>query len=222
MMFSRVPLMEQIVEVKSCAAMIMKLIQASNEPRPRHKLQPLHYLLANKEIPSAQLLYISKDDAIMESFTIERTKPLLKVYYDDVKGMTDVYNNSGANYMKNLPQREPEMLFEEDSFTFQKNMNVQYSNYLTLGWNYKDYDEFEEKWAPMKTSWNRVFKRHALEGTTVERNVKGKITSSIMKLTPANLEVIAEAQKIFPLWDKYIAAARKAGAFLKPEENEDE
>lgn len=222
MMFTHVPLREYILEVKSCAGMIMKLIQASGQPRPRHVLQPLHYLLANPDISAAQLLYISKDDAIMETFIVTETKELRKIYVTDVKMMTDYYNNSGKNYLKNAPPREKEIIFEEDSFTFQKNMNCQYSNYLTLGWGYADYDEFEKKWAPVKTSYNRVFKRHVLEGKMIERKGKNGITSSPMKLTPSNIEVIKEAQFLFPLWDKHIAAARKAGAFQKQDENEDE
>lgn len=221
-MFAFSPLREYILECKSASGLIMKLIQKSNKPRRRHVLQPFHYLLANKDIPEAQLLYISKDDAIMETFPVTRTKELMKVYTDDVKMMTDYYNNSGRNYMKNLPPKEPEMLFEEDSFTFQKNMNVQYSNYLTMGWGYKDYDAFEERWAKVKSSWNRTFKRHVLEGTTVERTVNGKTTSSVMKLTAANIEIIKEASKLFPEWDKYVQLARKSGAFQKPEENEDD
>lgn len=204
--FTYVPLREYIVEVKSVASVIMKLIQASNKPRGRHVLQPLHYLIANPEIPGAKLLYVSKDDAIMESFLVTETKELRKLYVGDVKMMTDYYNNSGKNYMKNLPPREPEMIFEEDSFTFQKNMNVQYSNYLTLGWGYKDYDEFELRWAKPKGQYNRVFKRC----------VRGE------NLTAANKDIIIEAKKYFPQWDKLVAKAKAAGAFEKPEESEEE
>lgn len=217
-MFTLVPLREYILEVKSCSGMIMKLIQKSMQPRPRHKMQPLHYLLANKEIPAAQLLYVSKDDALLENFIITPTPPLLKTYRDDVKMMTDYYNNSGKNYIKNLPPRELELIFEEDSFTFQKNMNVQYSNYLTMGWGYADFDAFEKQWAPVKASYNRTFKRHVLEGT-VQIGKTGK--PSIMKLTPANIDTIREAKVLFPLWDKYVAKAKAAGAFDKPETEED-
>jgi hypothetical protein len=220
MMFTHVPLREYILEVKSCAGMIMKLIQKSNQPRPRHTLQPLHYLIANPEISAAQLLYVSKDDAIMETFIITETKELRKIYVTDVKMMTEYYNGSTEkNYLKNAPPKEKELIFEEDSFTFQKNMNVQYSNFLSLGWGYEDYDAFEKRWAPVKASYNRVFKRHVLEGTeTIGRTGK----PSIMKLTSANLEVIKEAQKDFPLWDKWIAKAKAAGAFQKQEEETEE
>lgn len=219
-MFTLVPLREYILEVKSCSGMIMKLIQKSMQPRPRHKLQPFHYLLANKDVPAAKLLYFSKDDAIIEVFIIERTKELAKIYSDDVKMMTGYYNNSGKNYMKNLPPKEHEIIFEEDSFTFQKNMNVQYNNYLTMGWGYADFDAFEKQWAPVKAKYNRAFKRHVLEGTE-QISKTGK--PSIMKLTPANIDTIKEAKVLFPLWDKYIAKAKAAGVFDKPEqEGEDE
>lgn len=205
-MFSRVPLREYIIECKSVSGMIMKLIQKSNQPRSRHVMQPLHYLLANKDVPSALLLYISKDDAIMEQFEVTRSKQLCKLYHDDVKMMTDYYNNSGRNYMKNLPPKEQEMIFEQDSFTFQKNMNVQYSNYLTMGWNYRDYEHFEEEWGKKKASWNRTFKR-VVNGDNMTAN---------------NKQVISEVTKIFPQWDMYVEKARKAGAFLKPETEEEE
>lgn len=208
MMFTRVPLREYIIEVKSCSRMVMNLIVKTGKPLQRQLLQPLHYLLANKNITAAQLLYASKDDGRMEGFVITPTKQLAKTYYDSVKTITDYYNNSGKNYLKNLPPKESEMLFTQETFTFQKNTNIQYSSYLTFGWpEYKTPEEFGLAWDKVKTSWNRTFKRC--------------VTGA--KMTALNTEVIMGAKKLFPEWDKQVELARKSGIFEKPEtENEED
>ena len=49
-LFSRTPLMEKILEVKSVSGFVYELIKKGNKPRRGHPLQGLHYLLANKHI----------------------------------------------------------------------------------------------------------------------------------------------------------------------------
>lgn len=85
-------------------------------------------------------------------------------------------------------------------------MNVQYSNYLTYLYGYKNFEEFKLKWQYILASWNRTFKRC--------------VTGANM--TAKNKEVIGDAIKQFPDWDMYVAKAKAAGVFQKPEEEEDE
>lgn len=222
MMFSRVPLMEVILEVKSIASIVFDIVEKTGKPRPTHTMQNLHYLIANPTIPNGSVLYISKDDAMMAQFNIEKTRQLLKEYKDDVTTMTEYIRASGKNYMKNLPPKAPEVHFIEGVYRFEKNMHVQWSKYLTMNYGYKDFDAFKLAWQYKLTSWNRAFKRHVLEGQMVERKSGDKITEYKMKLTPGNMDSIKEAKKVFPEWDKYIIMARKAGAFKKVEEEDED
>lgn len=205
-MFSRVPLKEVVLECKSVSGFVSDLIDKTGKPRQGHPLQTLHYLLANK-LDEGMLLYVNKDSFLCHQFTIHPSKDLLKTYKDDVKQMTEYYNNSGKNYLKNMPPKESEILFYDEECRFAKNNFVEYSPYLTMLYGYKDFDEFNEKWKKPIASWNRTFKRC--------------VTGANM--TPLNKQVIAEASKVFPLWDKYVAKAKASGIFDKPEqEGEDE
>ena len=205
-MFTRVPLKEVIMEVKSVSAFVSDLMEKTNKPRPRHPFQILHYEIANK-MDDGQLLYINKDSFYCHQFEVTPTKKLVKEYKDDVAKMTEYIRGAGKNFLKNIPAKSPEILFYDEEFRFAKNTDVEYSPYLTMLYGYKDFEEFNYKWKYKIPAWNRVFKRC----------VKGE------NITPANTVIIKDAVANFPQWDKYVAKAKAAGAFQKPEEEgEDE
>jgi hypothetical protein len=203
-MFTRVPLKEYIIEIKSCASFISKRLMDTQTPMPDHIMQAFHYTLANNM--DSLLIYICKDDSMCHQFEITKSKSLLKTYTDDVQKMTAYYNASGRNYLKNIPDKAPEVFFDLPSFTFLKNSQVAYSPYLTMLYGHKDFDEFKYKWQYKVTAWNRVMKRCIRDDN----------------MTPANLTIIKEATKLFPEWDKYVTMAKKAGVFVKKQEDEDE
>lgn len=216
-LFSYTPLMEKILEVKSISGFVFQLVKKGNKPRRGHPLQGLHYLLANKNIEKGLLTYISREDVSLHEFDITREKGLLKEYKEDVATMTAYYEDCiGKDYMKHIPPTDPEVLFEEASFKFVKNNKVEYSNYLTMGYGYKNIDHFKEKWDKPIQKWSAVFRRHVLEGQPTGK--KG----NPLKLTDDNKIVIEEVRKIFPEWDKYRLLAKKAGAFQKADEGEDD
>ena len=205
-MFSRVPIREYILEVKSVGSVMQKRLDVTNTAMPHHVLQNLHYLIANK-MPEGMVLYISKDDSFCYQFSVTPTRELLKIYKQDVATMTAYYNASiGKNYLKCMPPKEAEVNFIEGQWSFVKNFHVEYSNYITFLYGYKNFEEFKYKWQYRLPGWNRVFKRC----------VKGE------NITPANKAIIQDAKTCFPLWDKYVAKAKAAGAFKKEEGGEDE
>lgn len=203
-MFTRVPLKEYIIEVKSCSSFISERLEKSKEPMLDHALQGFHYSLANDM--DTLLIYLCKDDAMCHQFEITKSKQLLKLYTDFVSKMTAYYNGSGKDYMKNMPPKAPEVEFHPGVFRFNKNSLVAYSNYLTMLYGYKDFDAFNWAWQRRLAGWNRVFKRV----------VKGE------NFTLANREIFTDMKKEFPDVDKYVSKAKAAGAFQKPEEEEEE
>jgi hypothetical protein len=203
-MFSRVPLQEMIIESKSISGFMFDLVEKTKKMRPGHAYQTLTYVLANK-IPGA-VVYINKDSFMCQQFEVLPTKPLVKEYHDDIRQMTEYYNASGKNYLKNMPPKAPEVYFMEDDFRFMKDFHIEYSPYLTMLYGYEDFEAFRKRWQPKLIAWNRVFKRC----------VRGD------NITAANKIIISEVEKEFPMWDKYVQLAKKKGVFDKAEEVEDE
>ena len=119
---------------------------------PHHKLQLFHYLQAN-DIHEGRLLYVSKDDMVVEEFPVFANDQKLKERYEkDVKKMTWYYRN------EKIPPQPPYTVFDEHKiYRFQHNKQkrkvrgswvpnweVSRSNYLTLMTGYGDKDEFEK------------------------------------------------------------------------------
>jgi len=202
--FKYIPLKEYIIEVKSCSSFISERLEKAKEAMPDHVMQAFHYTLANDI--DTMLIYLCKDDAMCHQFEITKSKSLIKLYTEDISTMTAYYKGSGKNYLKNMPPKAPEVEFHPGVFRFNKNSQVAYSNYLTMLYGYENFDAFNWAWQRRLAGWNRVFKRI----------VKGD------NLTAANKEIITDLKKEFPEMDKYVAQAKAAGAFQKPEENEEE
>lgn len=203
--YKRTPLKEVVFECKSVSSFMSEKVERSG-PMPHHILQCVHYLLANK-MDEAALVYICKDDMLTHQFQVFNSKETLKMYRDDVKTITEYYNASNfKNPMKTLPPKEEEVLFAEGVWRFEKNFKVEYSNFLELLYNIKTPEVYRYKWQYKIAAWNRVFKR-AVRGDNI---------------TAANTVIIKEALKQFPNWDKLVAKAKAAGAFQKPDENEDD
>lgn len=206
--FEHTPLKQYILESKSVGSWMQKKLEGSNQPMEHHVLQISHYLFANKEIDGGKIIYISKDDATTYEFDIDRTKEIKKIYADDVKQMTEYYNNGfdPRRPLKFAPPKPPELYFGEGLWQFRKNFHVEYSPYLTMVHGYKNFEEFKLRWTKPLSSWNRTFRRC--------------VTGANM--TALNKETIEDAKKYFPEWDKYVALAKKSGAFQKADENEEE
>lgn len=204
------PLQDVIAEIKTVSSFMMEKIQKTGEPMPHHVFQNFHYVYGNEAgIQNGKLLYICKDDCIMEEFVIDNNEKILAAYKEDVKKMTKYYKAgfNPKNPQELMPPKEPLVLFEEGVWRFAKNWNVEYSDYLSYLWpEYPTPEAYRMAWQYKVSSWNRVFKRC----------VKGD------RMTDNNKQAIADALKHFPLWDKYVAKAKAAGAFQKPEEGDED
>lgn len=200
-----------IVEFKTCSSFIIERIQKTGLPQPQHVLQEYHYVHGNTEgISEGKIIYLCKDDCIMEEFDLKEDDRFFEAYETDIKTMTKYYNR-GFNAKKPLelmPPKEPEVFFDDATFKFSKNWKVEYSGYLTMLYGYKTPEDYRMKWQRSCSAWNSVFKRMA----------KGK------NMTESNVKYIAEVKKTMPgwdkLWDKMVAKAKAAGAY-KDETEED-
>lgn len=205
--FKNSPVKESIFEVKSISSFVSQRIEKTGQTYPHYILQAFHYIYANK-MDEGILFHLSKDDSKAYQFNVYNNKENLKLYKADIKQMTEYYNASNhKSPMTTLPPKERETLFDETTFTFGLNkMGIEWSNYLELLYGYKTPEEYRLKLGPSVRSWNYTFKRC----------VRGD------RMTDKNLDAVRSANKIHPDWDKYVTLAKKAGAFQKPEEAEDD
>lgn len=202
-------LIDVIAEIKTVSSFMMEKIQKTASPMPHHVFQNFHYVYGNDAgITTGKLLYVCKDDCIMEEFLVENNEELLQQYILDVKKITKAYKVgfNPKNPLELMPEKEPAVLFEEGVWRFAKNWNVEYSDYLTLLHGYATPEAYRMAWQYKTSSWNRVFKRCL-------RNDR---------MTDKNKEVIADALKHFPNWDKLVAKAKAAGAFASNDEETEE
>lgn len=215
-------LIDVIAEMKALSSFMMEKLQKTGQPLYHHAMQIFHYVYWNEDgIDIGKLFYTGKDDCLMEEFDVQNDERLLKMYKDDIKQMTKYYNAGfdPKNPKKFMPPLEPLVLFEEGLWKFSKNWAVEYSNFLTYLYVYDTPEQYRNAWQYKVSSWNSAFKRYVLSGTYQKREGKPDL---LIKVTDNNEEKRADAIKYFPNWDKLVAKAKAAGAFKKPDENEEE
>jgi len=135
---------EMLVEVKSINSMAFwahKNRDANGNflGYPHNKLQLYGYQKAT-QINKGILLYISKDDFVIEELcTILGNEELETKYNDDVKKMSYYYLNN------EVPPKEKEIVYNDKKDLFELNWQVSRSGYLTKIYGYKDGKDFDEK-----------------------------------------------------------------------------
>lgn len=181
-------LKETILEIKSCSSFTFDGY-AAGRADPKHVLQTFHYL-KSKNLPEAHIIYISRDDLRICECGVFNCPKTEELYKDDIQHMTDFINNDQE------PEKEKEILFNNGRFS--QNYKIAYSNYLTMLYGYKEQMEYEDKYKPMISSWNR----------TLGRIIKGD------KMTPLNLETIIQIKKTFPNLEELVIKAKELKADL--------
>lgn len=176
-----------ILEIKSCSNFMMERYERTGKPDIKHSLQSFHYLKA-KNMPEAHVVYICKDDLRMAEFEIVHPNPVLeKLYRDDVEKITK-YLKEGIE-----PPKEKEIYFDYDVLKFSDNWKVAYSNYLTMLYGYQNQKEYDDKYKPIASRFNRVLKR-VVAGA---------------KITKKNEDIIAEIKTFFPEYEDIVEKARQ-------------
>lgn len=195
-------LAEVILEVKSCSSFMFDRYERLGRGELKHQLQLFHYL-KGIDLEEGHLVYICKDDLRMIEFGIFNTPanptPIEEIYLHDINTMSNYFLRNEE------PSPELEILFDEELFRFSKNWKVEYSNYLTKIYEYKEPESYRERWDRKVGQFNRVF----------GRMVAGK------NMTALNKNLIEEMIAYFPNLDELVGKA-KAVAKEHPEIIEEE
>lgn len=181
-----------VIEVKSCSSFMFEMYER-NGVNKNHALQLFHYLKA-KNLAEGHIVYISKDDLRMLEFGVNNPSETEELYKTDIANMTAFIKNNMQ------PDKEQEIFFDTDTAKFRMNWKVTYSNYLTKIYGYKDQLEYETKYRPLVSSWNRV----------LGRVVRGD------NMTKLNLEVIDNIKGVFANFDELVQIGKDKG--ITPED----
>lgn len=163
---------EMPLEIKSVSAFMFDAMQKNGRSSRNHRLQTFHYLISENR-PKANLVYICRDDLRLMEFPILNPSPIENEYRQEIEKLSK-YVLSDVE-----PPKEREILFDEDLGKFVKNWTIEYSNYLTKLYGYKEPIMYSEKVKPIVGRWNRVLAR----------------IKSAQKMTPKNQEAITEIEK---------------------------
>lgn len=169
-----------IRECKSCSEYVMNMLQDGGEIIG-HKLQLFHYLKGT-DIPLGYVDYISKGDSLMADCRVERGDKELEEKYNADIAELKTYLDSDTQ-----PPPAPLIVFEGG---FKKNFNIEYSNYLTLVYGFKEPEDYRNSVSGKVSAWNRVLAR-------LRKVESGELTPTGRKieLTANNKAILAEMEK---------------------------
>lgn len=185
--FGNEPLKTIVLEIKSTSSFMYAKYERSGQANQNHRCQAFHYL-KSQGLTEAHVVYVCRDDCMLLEFDV------LNPSYVETEYKSDLEEITGYVQTQTRPEKEREILFDTDLFRFEKNWKVEYSNYLTMLYGYKQPIEYRDKVDRPIASWNRTFKRC--------------VTGANM--TKLNLESIAIAKKTFPEWDVLVDRAKEA------------
>ncbi len=173
-------LVEMPLEIKSVSAFMFDALERTGGSSKNHRLQLFHYLKSmNYEI--GHLIYICRDDLRMIEVKIYNNELIEKEYKDFIAGLSEYCNKSEQ------PPLEKTIVFDPDICKFAKNFNIAYSGYLTKLYGFKDQMEFDEKYIPIVSRWNRVINRVKNNSTITDKN---KLVLEEIKSEGFNIEEI--------------------------------
>jgi hypothetical protein len=171
------PLKTKGIELKSCSSYVYDRVVKTKRPIPIHAQQGNYYQRFLK-IPF-DVSYISKDDSFMVDSQIDSDKmePLLRA---DLEKITYFLLKSI------VPPEEPLMSFNPITGNFEKNIQIEYSPYISMRGFASPFD-FRKAVEPTTKRWNNVLTRYAkIEGGAVTP------TGKEMRISPQNKEVRQE------------------------------
>jgi hypothetical protein len=145
-------LTEMPLEIKSVSAFMFEALEKNKSASKIHRLQTFHYLKSENR-PIATIVYICRDDLRMMEFLVENPSETENEYKQVIETITKYHKS------EERPPLEKVIEFSQDIGKFAKNFNVAYSGYLTMLYGFKDQAEFDAKYTPIVSRWNRVMAR---------------------------------------------------------------
>jgi hypothetical protein len=156
-------LTEMPLEIKSVSAFMFEALEKKKSSSKMHRLQTFHYLKSENR-PIATIVYICRDDLRMMEFLVENPSETENEYREAIEKISK-YHLSNEK-----PPLENPIEFSEDIGKFAKNFNVAYSGYLTMLYGFKDQAEFDAKYTPIVSRWNRVMARIKAGDNMTDKN----------------------------------------------------
>ena len=175
-----------VFEIKTVADRTMSKIEKMEKPLESHILQTCHYKIG-RGLNDGVVAVLCRDD--LRLFEYHVTPEDEKRYRDKVKYLAGVVSQPTQ------PPNAPLIIFDDVLCKFSKNLDVEYSSFLTLLYGYERPDVYAEEMKPIISRWNRVLPRIRLhlsgkKSKPTKKNPEGK---SI--LTDNNLAIIEEIKK---------------------------
>ena len=171
-------LSDKYLEIKSVSAFMFEAMEKTHRSQRGHRMQLFHYL-KGENYPRGNVVYICRDDLRIMEVPITNPGDTEAEYKGEIEKITKFYNafkdTPLEDFIENVetpegtverykqlegaPAPEKHILFDEDMGKFTKNWNVEYSNYLTFIYGFKEPMEFYEAISPVVSRWNRVLAR---------------------------------------------------------------
>lgn len=181
--FEGVEIEPTVFEIKSVAERTMSRIERNEKPLESHILQTCHYKIG-RGLKDGVVAVLCRDD--LRLFEYHVTPEDEKRYIERVNYL------AGVVAQPTQPPNAEKIVFDEVLCKFSKNLDVEYSNFLTLLYGYERPDVFADEMKPIVARWNRVLPR-------IRLHLEGKRTKPTKKepngkpiLTDKNLAVIEE------------------------------
>lgn len=155
---------ETLYEVKSIATYKADQFEKEGEnakPVPSHRLQAGFYAI-ERELPYSILSYICRDDLRMTEFYIHNEQKIRDEIYNDTLTL------KGYLEANQRPPLEPLILLEDGKFS--KNFAVEYSDYLTMLYGFKEPRDYSEHVKKDIARWNRVIVRYKKGDKITDKN----------------------------------------------------
>lgn len=173
-----------VFEIKSVAERTMSKIEKQEKPLESHILQTCHYKLG-RGLKDGIVAVLCRDD--LRLFEYHVTPEDEQRYIERVQYLATVVQQ------KEQPPLAPKIIFDDVLGKFSKNLDIEYSNFLTLLYGYPRPDAYADEMKPIVARWNRILPRIKM----VQEGKRGKPTKKepegkLVQLTDSNLSAIEE------------------------------
>lgn len=173
-----------VFEIKSVAEMTMTRIEKIGKPLESHILQTCHYKIG-RNLNDGVVAVLCRDD--LRLFEYHVTKRDEQRYVEKVNELAAMVRD------EKQPEPEKEIVFDSIMGKFSKNLQIEYSNFLTMLYTYERPDVYSDKVKPVVARWNRTLARiKKIETGEKTKPSKKFPEGQAIKLTPKNIECIDE------------------------------